>query len=74
MLRKIYNGIKAIVAFIQGIIDFIGYLIGQIVTFFKMIPKAVDYVTSVLGVLPSVILAAFAVLITVFVIRKIIGR
>lgn len=74
MLRKIYNGIKAIIAFIEGVIDFIGYLIGQIVTFFKMIPKAVDYVTCVLGVLPSVLIAAFAVLITVFVIRKIIGR
>lgn len=74
MLRKIFNGIKAIIGFIEGVIDFIGYLISQIVTFFKMIPKAVDYIVSVFGVLPSALLAAFLVLITVFVIRKIIGR
>lgn len=74
MLRKIYNAIKAIGAFFKSIIDFVGFLIDSLIKFFQLIPKAISFLTDSLGFLPVSILALVSVIITVLVIKKIIGR
>lgn len=74
MLRKIWNVVKAIGAFIEGVVNFVLYLIDSIVSFIKLIPKAISYLTESLGFLPVSVLGLISIIITVLVIKKIIGR
>lgn len=74
MLRKIYNAIKAIGAFFKAIIDFVGFLIDSIIKFFQLIPKAVSYLFGCIGWLPASVLALLTVVVTILIIKKIIGR
>ena len=74
MLRKIYNAIKAIGAFFKAVIDFVYFLIDSIVKFFQLIPKAVQYLLDCIGWLPVSLIALLTVVISILVIKKIIGR
>lgn len=74
MLRKIWNTIKAIGAFFSAVAGFIQDMIESIIKFFSLLPKAVSYVTSSIGFLPTTILSMIGVMITILVVRKIINR
>lgn len=74
MLRKIWNVLKAIGSFFENVVNFVLYLIESLVTFIKLIPKAISYLTDSLGFLPVSILGLISIIITILVIKKIIGR
>ena len=74
MLRKIWGVVKAIGAFIETLIDIVGYLISSLIEFFQMIPKAVSYLTSSVAFLPASILALFGVIVTVLIVKKVVNR
>lgn len=74
MLRKIWNVLKAIGSFFENVVNFILYLIESLVTFIKLIPKAISYLTDSLGFLPVSVLGLISIIITILVIKKIIGR
>ena len=74
MLRKIWNVCKAIGAFIETLVDIVGFLITSIYEFFQMIPKAVSYLTNSVAFLPASILALFSVIVTVLIIKKVVNR
>ena len=74
MLTKIWKAVKAIGAFIETVVDVVGYLISSIIEFFQMIPKAVSYLTSSVAFLPASILALFSVIVTVLIIKKVVNR
>lgn len=74
MLTKIWKVVKAIGAFIETLVDVVGYLISSIIEFFQMIPKAVSYLTNSVAFLPASILALFSVIVTVLIIKKVVNR
>lgn len=74
MLRKIYNAIKAIGEFISAVVGFVRFLIESLINFFKLIPKAIEFLFNSIGWIPSSLLILLTAVVTVLVIRKIIGR
>lgn len=74
MLTKIWKVVKAIGAFIETLVDVVGFLISSIIEFFQLIPKAVSYLTSSVAFLPASILSLFSVIVTVLIIKKVVNR
>lgn len=74
MLTKIWKVCKAIGEFISAVCGFIKDMVLSIIEFFKLIPKAVDYLTSCFSWLPASILAIVVVIITVLVVKKVVNR
>lgn len=74
MLTAIYKGIKAIVKFITTLGEFIFNFVKNIALLIGSIPKAVSYLTSVIGVFPFAIMSLLTLLTFILVLKAILGR
>lgn len=73
-IKKVLAAVETLVNFVESLFEFVGMLIESTLNAVALLTESIPFMTTVAGYMPMFLATSFTLLLSIFVVKFLVGR